>query len=209
MKTTRLLCLVLLCTFSFSLSAQWVKQNTPTLEGVMYYLFPTDKNTLWTYTRATDFADTTVKKAEFLRTGDGGKTYKKGTLFANAANFFYHIEPIDGKNAHLVSADVDGNFTFQRTVDSGATWQNMPMQPHTFPDHVHFWGNEGIFIADPDSIGLVIMYTTNGGTTYTRLPPTNFPRMDDTEFPIVGDYQVLGNTFFFWSVNFVTEEWRV
>ena len=83
------------------------------------------------------------------------------------------------------------------------------MQPHTFPDHVHFWGNEGIFIADPDSIGVVIMYTTDGGTTYTRLPQTNHPRMDDTEFPIIGDYQVLGNTFFFWSLNFVTEEWRV
>ena len=209
MKTTRLLCLVLLCTLSYSLSAQWVKQNTPTLEGVMYYLFPTDKNTLWTYTRATDFADTAVKKAEFLRTGDGGKTYKKGTLSANATNYYAHIEPIDGKNAHLLSADVDGNFAFQRTLDSGATWQNMPMQPHTFPDHVHFWGNEGIFIADPDSIGVVIMYTTDGGTTYTRLPQTNHPRMDDTEFPIIGDYQVLGNTFFFWSLNFVTEEWRV
>jgi Domain of unknown function DUF11/Secretion system C-terminal sorting domain len=210
MRTKQLFALCALLFTTLSLSAQWVKQNIPTTEGTMYYLFGTDKNTMWTYTRDVIPDPANVKKAEFLRTGDGGKTYKKGTLFANAAEAFYHIQPRDGKNAHMVSADINNNFTFQRTVDSGATWQMMPYQPETFPDHVYFWDdNNGILISDPDKIGLVIMYTTDGGNTYTRLPTTNYPSIRDSEYPIVGDFHVVGDVFFFWSVDNATGEWRV
>jgi photosystem II stability/assembly factor-like uncharacterized protein len=189
----------------------WVKQNVPILDASIYYLLATDKNTLWTYTRDNVPDSAHIKKAEFLRTGDGGKTYKKGTLYDNAADYFYHIQPFDGKTAHLISAKNDGTFAFQRTVDSGATWQNMPMQPRTFPDVVYFWDtNNGIFVADPDSLGLVIMYTTNGGNTYTRVPQTNVPPIDAAnEFALIGEYQVVGNTIFISITNFNTNQFSV
>ena len=192
-------------------SAQWVKQSYPSLEGeLIYYLFAADKNTMWTYTRS-PFTDTThIQKSEFLRTGDGGKTYKKGTLSNNDIGFYPHIQPFDGKTAHLISTDADGHFTFKRTVDTGATWQDMPYQPKTFPDLVYFWDKDnGIFISDPDSLDVIILYTTNGGNTYTRLPQTNHPRMGATEYPVLADFQVVGNTFFFWSVDYITNVWRV
>ena len=191
--------------------AQWVKQNTPSVEGdLIYYLFAADKNTMWTYTR-TPFADTThIRKSEFLRTADGGKTYKKGTLTNNDIGFYPHIQPFDNKTAHLLSTDADGHFSFKRTIDTGATWQDMPYQPKTFPDLVYFWDKDnGILITDPDSLDVMILYTTNGGATYTRLSQTNHPRMGQTEFPILADFQVIGNTFFFWSNDYVTDEWRV
>ena len=190
---------------------QWMKQNTPSVEGeLIYYLFSADKNTMWTYTR-TPFADTThSRKSESLRTVDGGKTYKKGTLANSDIGFYPHIQPFDNKTAHLISTDADGHFAFKRTVDTGATWQDMPYQPKTFPDLVYFWDqNNGIFISDPDSLDVMIMYTTDGGNTYTRLPQTNHPRMGQTEFPVLADFQVIGNTFFFWSNDYVADKWRV
>jgi photosystem II stability/assembly factor-like uncharacterized protein len=210
MRTKQLLALSFVLFATFSASAQWVKQNIPNLDATMYYIFSTDKNTLWTYTRNPVPEKGVIKKAEFLTTADGGKTFRKITAFANSTGLNYHIQARDAKNAHLLSADIDGNFTFQRTVDGAATWQYMPMQPHTFPDHVYFWDdNNGIFVADPDSLGLVMMYTTDGGNSYQRLPQTNYPKVRDTEYPIIGDFQVIGNTFFFWSVDYTTDEWRV
>lgn len=216
MTTKKLLTLCfafILASTTHTVFAQWVKQNVLSTDAPIYYLHPTDKNTLWTYTRAVVPDTSRIQKVEYMRTGDGGKTYKKGTLFPNSANVFCHIQPMDGKNAHLISADNQGHFTFQRTVDSGATWQMMPYQPQTFPNVVYFWdANNGILSSDPDSLGMVVMYTTNGGNTYTRIPQTNLPPIDPTsEFGLIAEYQVVGNTIFMDVYNFATGEdryWR-
>ncbi len=214
MRTKQLhtLCFALiLASMTNILSAQWVKQNAPSTEAPIYYLSTPDKNTLWTWTREFAPDSANVKKVEFMRTGDGGKTYRKGTLFPSTAEVSnMHIEPMDGKTAHLIYADNHGEFGFRKTVDSGATWQNMPWQPTTFPNVVYFWdANNGIISCDPDSLGMVVMYTTNGGNTFTRLPQTNLPRINpDEEFGLINEFQVVGNTIFMDIYNFVTDEHR-
>jgi photosystem II stability/assembly factor-like uncharacterized protein len=215
MRLYKLHCLViaLVLTTATTTFAQWVKQNVLSTEVPVYYLSTPDKNTLWTWTREA-FPDTAnIKKVEFMRTGDGGRTYRKGTLFPNAAGMFMHLEPLDGKTAHLIYATPQGEFGFRKTVDSGATWQNMPWQPTTFPNVVYFWdANNGIVSCDPDSLGMVVMYTTNGGNTFTRLPQTNLPRINAAEeFGLINEFQVVGNTIFMDVYNFATGEdryWR-
>jgi photosystem II stability/assembly factor-like uncharacterized protein len=213
MRTKQLLALSFVLFTTLSLSAQWVKQNVLSTEAPVYYLSTPDKNTLWTWTREAFPDAANVKKVEYMRTGDGGKTYQKGSLFSSTEGLFMHIEPMNGKKAHLISADGKGNFTFQRTVDSGATWQMMPYQPKTFPNVVYFWDdNNGILSTDPDSLGMTVMYTTDGGNTFTRLPQTNLPPINPAEeFGLINEFQVIGNTIFMDVYNFVTGEdryWR-
>jgi photosystem II stability/assembly factor-like uncharacterized protein len=213
MKTKQLLALLFVLFSALSVSAQWVKQNVPSTEAPVYYLSTPDKNTLWTWTREASADPANVKKVEYMRTGDGGKTYQKGPLFNSTEGLFMHLEAMNGKKAHLISADPMGNFTFQRTVDGGSTWQMMPYQPTTFPNVVYFWDdNNGILSSDPDNLGMVVMYTTDGGNTFTRLPQTNLPPINPAEeFGIINEFQVIGNTIFMDVFNFVTGEdryWR-
>ncbi len=213
MRTKQLCALSFVLFATFSLSAQWVKQNVPSTDAAPYYLATPDINTLWTWTREAVIDTANPKKVEFYRTGDGGKTYRKGTIFPIATGQFIHIEPMNGRKAHMLTANNTGEYTFQRTVDSGATWQMMPLQPPTYPNVVYFWDdNNGILACDPDSLGMVVLYTTDGGNTFQRLPQTNLPKINAAEeFGLINEFQVIGNTIFMVIFNFATGEdnyWR-
>lgn len=207
-KQTLMLCLVFFITHLAS--AQWVKQNTPKSEAPLYYLHASDINTLWSFTRVPVQDPANPKKVELIRTGDGGRTYKKTTLFPVSGDVFLHVEPMDGKNAHMIYATNQGEFGLKRTTDSGATWQNLGWQPTNFPDVVYFWDlNNGIVASDPDSLGMVVMYTTDGGNTFSRVPQTNLPYINAAEeFGLINEFQVIGNTVFMAIYNFVTGEER-
>lgn len=193
---------------------QWKKQNLPPLEDMIYFPISKGKNVMWGYTVNYGNDTSYQSAAEYIRTTDGGKTYKTGRLFDNAVDYDYHIQPYDSKTAYLIaSSRLEANtFMFRRTTDTGATWTDMPYKPVTFPDLIHFFNDsEGILICDPDSIGANILYTTNGGNTFTRLPQTNVPFMDvNNEFFIIGGPSfVIGNTLLVASLNFETGQWRI
>jgi hypothetical protein len=211
-RTALILGLVLAFFTQTTVAAQWQKLNYPKVDANIYYLLPTDKNTLWTYTRENPIPDSNnVKKAEFLTTANGGQSFTKGTLFDNAANRNQHIQPFDSKIAHLITADNQGNFTFQKTTDGGNSWKNMPMQPHTFPDVVYFWDtNNGVYVGDPDSLGIVVMYTTDSGNTYERVPQDKLPEFNSAEeYAVMGEYQAAGNALFISITNFITNDYRI
>ena len=144
-------------------------------------------------------------RMQSIRTSDGGKTYKTNVLFDDVNAYFIGIFPYDDKTAYLLTSDNNAPaFNFRRTVDTGATWQDMPYKPTTFPNIIYFYdANEGILICDADSIGANILYTLDSGKTFNRIPQSNVPSMDShSEFFNGGfSYQVLGNTFITFSYN--------
>lgn len=208
-KQLHVFCLVFILTsLTNTLSAQWVKQNTPAMNG-LYKMRAIGKNTLWTANQNLGGLDT-AHLPSLLRTGDGGKTYKVTSLFPKD-DYFYTLVPQDAATAYLVAAHhTEPIFLFRRTVDSGATWKDMSYTPTTFPDFVHFYdANNGILIGDPDSLGHNIVYTTDGGTTFLRLPQTNLPRPLADEFPVQDQYQILGNTLFIANIDGSNGLWRI
>ena len=193
--------------------AQWKKQNLPTLDDMLYFPVAKGKNIMWA--RTVNYANDTTHQGrlESIRTTDGGKTYKTKTLFDDINGYDCAIYPFNDNTAYLVAAKFsEPIYYFRRTIDTGATWQDMPYQPTTFPDIVHFFDeNEGVLLCDPDSIGANIVYTSDGGNTFTRLPQTNLPFMDvNSEFFIIGgNFQVLNNILFTTSLNFTNGLWRI
>ena len=193
--------------------AQWKKQNLPPLDDMLYFPFAKGKKVMWA--RTVNYAQDTTHtgRLESIRTTDGGKTYKTQILFDDINGYDCAIYPFNDNTAYMVAAKLsEPVYYFRRTVDTGATWQDMSYQPTTFPDIVHFFDeNDGVLLSDPDSIGANIVYTSDGGNTFTRLPQTNVPAMDvNSEFFIIGgNLQVIGNTLFTTSVNFTNGLWRV
>jgi photosystem II stability/assembly factor-like uncharacterized protein len=194
MKTKQLLTLCATLFFTTILSAQWVQQNTPSMKG-LYTMQTIGKNTMWTRNVNLGGLDTAFNP-QLVRTSDGGRTYKLVQLDKDYQNNEIHV--LDAKTAYLVAGSLSSpNFYFRRTTDSGATWQDMPFHPTTYPDFVHFYdANNGIYLGDPDSLGFYAAFTTNGGNTFTRIPQSNLPRPEDGEFANSGIYQVLGDNVF-------------
>jgi hypothetical protein len=204
MRTKQLLALSFVLFTAFSLSAQWVKQNTPFMNG-LFHMTAVGKNTMWTVNANLGGLDTAYIE-QYIRTGDGGKTYKLTNL---PPADFSAIYPQDGSKAHLLAGSFTGEYTFRRTIDSGATWQDMPFTPPTFPGFIHFYDdNNGIYLGDPDSLGYYAAYTTDGGNTFTRIPQTNLPRPKENEFTNLGIHQILGDNIFMqtYIYNFETGE---
>ena len=69
--------------------AQWIKQNTPAMKG-LYTMQAIGKNTMWTANQNLGGLDS-AHITQFIRTGDGGKTYKLGTVFTTD-DYYYHIQ---------------------------------------------------------------------------------------------------------------------
>ena len=195
---------LLFCTTFFVtslLSAQWVKQTLPTTQSQTHMQAAgttVGKNVLWLQT-IDAVADTNhVAAVEFVRTADGGRTYQKGTILPNNDEYYYSLRPFDATTAYLSAFEwATGESSIFRTVDAGASWQQLSYHPTSFIGTTLFYdANNGFVLADPDDMGAFFAHTTDGGKTFTRVPQTNLPKTSAHEAFNSGTYQILGNAIF-------------
>ena len=117
-------------------------------------------------------ADSTV-----LRTIDGGATWKKLTVTADALDF-RDIDAIDDRTAYVLSIGNGPASRIYKTTDAGATWrlQFKNDDPKAFYDAMSFWDpNHGIVIGDAIDGQFCIMTTENGGRTWVRVAANDLP----------------------------------
>jgi photosystem II stability/assembly factor-like uncharacterized protein len=114
-----------------------------------------------------------------LRTTNGGITWESKTTDALYNN--YTIAATSATTAWvwgtLTSVGTLGQSTLWKTTDGGSTWVKQYENTNTYADDIIFFdANNGVAIGDPDDgTNFVIVTTTNGGTTWTRIASAKAP----------------------------------
>jgi photosystem II stability/assembly factor-like uncharacterized protein len=116
-------------------------------------------------------------KGTVLRTLDGGKTWQRRTVPADAeALDFRDIQAFDANTAIIMSAGPGTASRMYRTKDGGASWQLLITNPDKdgFWDAIAFWdARNGILFGDPVNGAFRIFTTRDGGDTWQ---PANDPQ---------------------------------
>ena len=122
---------------------------------------------------------------EFTRTIDGGTTWTPGQIMGGAVYGIGNLCAIDG---NIAFADVyngtaaqDNTCGIYKTTNGGTTWTHLVgalQGASSFADNVWFWNeNEGMCHGDVTGTGTAAYFeiytTSNGGTTWTRVPKAN------------------------------------
>ncbi len=119
--------------------------------------------------------------ATVLRTDDGGATWTKLTVDADAASArldFRDIDAIDARTAYVLSIGNGSSSRIYKTIDAGATWtlQFTNQDPKGFYDAMTFWdADHGLVIGDSIDGKFQILITENGGATWAKVPDSALP----------------------------------
>ncbi len=115
-----------------------------------------------------------------FRTVDGGTTWSVDSVPGAASLDFRGIKAFDARTAVVVSAGPAerGQAKIYRTTDGAQTWTLAWSDTTTgvFLDGVAFWdARHGFSFSDPVDGRFVILTTSDGGASWTRVPPTAIP----------------------------------
>lgn len=162
-----LLSLSLIFLTVFAVSAQWQKypvNTTASLRG----LSVVTENVIW----ASGTGGT------FLRTTDGGKTWKVGTVPDAQKLDFRDVEAFDANTAYLLSIGNGEASRIYKTTDGGETWkmQFKSTNEKVFLDAFAFWDrNNGIAMSDPVDGFFYLLTTSDGGATWKPAGTAGMP----------------------------------
>jgi photosystem II stability/assembly factor-like uncharacterized protein len=134
--------------------AQWRKLSVKT-KASLRGLSVVNQNVIW----ASGTGGT------FLRTIDGGKTWKIGVVPDAEKLDFRDVEAFDANTAYLLSIGNGDTSRIYKTTDGGATWklQFKNENPKAFFDALAFWDkNHGIAMSDPVDEKYLLLETQNG-----------------------------------------------
>ena len=107
----------------------------------------------------------------YLRTTDGGLHWLPSIVPGAEALDFRDVHAVDERTAYLLSIGPGGNSRIYKTNDAGAHWtlQLTNPDPTGFFDEMAFWNPmHGILVGDPVGGQLVVMTTSDGGTSWQR-----------------------------------------
>jgi len=183
--STKLLVFLLIPVFFMELSYgqewEWQPQQCSGINSnfVVASIAAVDENVVWAVLdTAVDESPAPNFTPKFLRTTNGGTTWKTGTVTGVKNTVILDICAIDSNTAWVATNDMAGSGGIYKTTDGGASWTQ---QASMNCGRIHFFdANNGVEILQTN------IYTTNdGGTTWTRVPSSNIPAMLAGEFCIM------------------------
>ncbi len=143
---------------SFAMGQSWVVQEsgtTASLRGVS----AVDSKVVWA----------SGTKGTYLRTTDGGASWKVLTVPGAADLDFRAIRAFDEKTAYLLSTGPGEKSRVYKVVNDQAKLLFTSPDPKGFFDALSFWDtSHGIILGDPVDGRFVIFTTSDGGETWKR-----------------------------------------
>jgi photosystem II stability/assembly factor-like uncharacterized protein len=108
----------------------------------------------------------------FLRTVDGGATWKSAQVSGAADADFRGLWALNDQTAFLLSVGAGEKSRIYKTDDAGSRWELLYTNPDrdAFLDAIGFWDEaHGIVIGDPVKGKFLIMTTEDGGVTWRKI----------------------------------------
>jgi photosystem II stability/assembly factor-like uncharacterized protein len=109
----------------------------------------------------------------FLRTTDGGATWRAAQVPGAEDLDFRAVRGIDDRTAYLLSIGAGGKSRIYKTTDGGVRWTLQFTNPDAkgFLDGLAFWdAAHGIALGDPVDGQFVVLTTVDGGDHWQRRP---------------------------------------
>jgi photosystem II stability/assembly factor-like uncharacterized protein len=128
----------------------------------------------------------------FIRTDDGGTSWKAGHVAGALELDFRDVHAFDDRKAILLSIGEGAKSRIYRTEDGGATWalRFLDRDARIFLDALSFWdANHGIALGDPVDGSFTVLLTDDGGMSWKRSTSENMPHAKKGE----GAFAASGN----------------
>lgn len=214
--------------FGIKINPYWEDVNAPhTYNSFITQIKLPSINAVW---GKVDYDSISYDANQFLRTADGGKTWRLDSVDAPNGYGLSSISPIDANTCYaaMYNAFVGLGGGIFKTTDGGDTWKQLQpgalFSENSFPDIVYFFdAQHGVTVGDDDGTDisrLEIYITGNAGKTWQRVPKENIPPTTGYAFSsnfnsytvfqnrlwfIAGDSN--GNNYFYRSDDF-GEHWQ-
>lgn len=142
----------------------------------------------------------------FIRTVDGGRTWKVGRVKGAEKLDFRDIEAFDAKTAYVLSIGSGTNSRIYKTTDGGENWelQFENKTDEAFFDSIAFWDEQnGMAQSDPVGGRYLLYRTRDAGRTWTRMPPADMPaaKKGEAAFAASGTCIVTGGQKRIWLIT--------
>lgn len=123
-------------------------------------------------------------KGQFCTSSDGGVNWTHGQVDGAQELDFRDVQGFSAENAVLMSAGPGDASRIYRTEDAGHSWTLSYLNPDSagFFDGMDFNGDEGILFSDPVDDKLNLMFTKDGGVSWSRFHPELLPLIADGEY---------------------------
>ena len=123
-------------------------------------------------------------RGTYLRTTDGGTTWRAGQVPGADSLQFRDVHAVDANTAYLLSIGNGNQSRIYKTTDAGKRWQLQFTNPDSagFYDCMDFWdARRGIVIGDALGSDIAILTTTDGGASWRRIPAATLPKAQPGE----------------------------
>lgn len=117
-------------------------------------------------------------KGTYLRTLDGGKTWRAGVVPGAEALDFRDVDAFDAETAYLLAIGEGERSRIYKTADGGRSWQLLfrNEKPAAFFDCMAFWDRErGFAMSDPVGGRFLVVTTDDGGKNWRESPAEGMP----------------------------------
>jgi len=164
---------------------RWTEQESGTTESLRG-VSAVDERTAWA----------SGTNGIWARTTDGGATWTRGSVPDAGPRDFRDVEAFSEQSALLMAIGSPGEIW--RTDNGGASWQCTWSDPRAevFLDGMAFWDDRiGLAFGDPVEGAFQVLRTTDGGITWTPVPPDALPapREGEAGFAASGSSLAVGS----------------
>ena len=154
-------------------AAQWTRQQSGT-KARLRGLSVVNTKVVWA----------SGTQGTYVRTTDGGITWKSATVPGAADLDFRDVHGVDERTAFLLSIGFGEKSRIYQTANGGETWalRFINHDPRGFLDAIAFWGTDhGIAMGDPVDGRFAILTTDDGGVNWKKSPPGAMPPAKEGE----------------------------